>query len=91
MTKNDTQSKQDVDIRLMPQVSAAQVKEQIKSALVRQAATDTNSIHIDVLGGKVTLTGTASSWQTIEDAANAAWAAPGVTEVLDQVKMVMTF
>jgi hypothetical protein len=33
----------------------------------------------------------ASSWQTIEDAAHAAWAAPGVTEVIDQVKMQMTF
>jgi len=39
----------------------------------------------------VTLTGKASSWQSIEDAANAAWAAPGVTQVIDQVKMQMTY
>jgi len=74
-----------------PETSAAQVKEKIRSALQRQATTDTNSIHIDANGGKVTLTGHASSWQSIEDAANAAWAAPGVTEVIDQVKMQMTY
>ncbi|MGD0674085.1 MAG: BON domain-containing protein [Polyangiaceae bacterium] len=71
--------------------SVVQVKEKIESALERQAKTDTNSIQIVVSGGKVTLTGTASSWQTIEDAANAAWAAPGVTDVIDQVKLAMTF
>lgn len=74
-------------IVLKPQTSAAQVKEKIQSALQRQATTDTNSIHIETAGGKVTLTGHASSWQSIEDAASAAWAAPGVTEVLDQVRM----
>jgi osmotically-inducible protein OsmY len=78
-------------ITLKPEASAAQVKEQIQSALQRQATTDANSIHIHTSGGKVTLTGKASSWQSIEDAANAAWAAPGVTDVVDQVKMAMTF
>jgi len=58
---------------------AHQVKEKIQAALQRQATTDTNSIHIETSDGKVTLTGHASSWRSIEDAANAAWAAPGVT------------
>ena len=73
-----------------PQVSAVQVKESVLAALQRQATTDAKSIQIETSGGKVTLTGHASSWQSIEDAANAAWAAPGVTEVVDQVKMSMT-
>jgi osmotically-inducible protein OsmY len=77
-------------ITLKPQASAAEVKEKIQAALQRQATADSNSSHIDTSGGKVTLTGNASSWQSIEDAANAAWAAPGVTDVLDQVKMSMT-
>jgi osmotically-inducible protein OsmY len=78
-------------ITLVTDASALQVKERIQSALQRQATTDANSIHVDASGGKVTLTGSASSWQSIEDAANAAWAAPGVTEVVDRVKRVMTF
>lgn len=78
-------------ITLKPETSAAQVKEKIQSALQRQATKDANSIHIDTAGSKVTLTGHASSWQSIEDAASAAWAAPGVTEVVDQVKMQMNY
>ena len=77
-------------ITLKPETSAKNVKEKIESALQRQATKDANSIHIDAVGGKVTLTGHASSWQSIEDAANAAWATPGVTEVVDQMKMQMT-
>jgi len=70
--------------------SVEQVKETVLAALQRQATTDAKSIHIETSGGKVTLTGHASSWQSIEDAANAAWAAPGVTQVIDQVTMSMT-
>ena len=72
------------------QTSVAQVRGKVLAALQRQATTDAKSIDIETSGGKVTLTGHASSWQSIEDAANAAWAAPGVTQVIDQVKMSMT-
>jgi len=77
-------------VTIKPEASTAEVKEKVEAALHRQAKTDSKSIHVATSGGKVTLTGHASSWQTIEDAANAAWAAPGVTEVVDQVKMQMT-
>jgi osmotically-inducible protein OsmY len=77
-------------ITLKPEASVAQVKEKIQSALKRQATTDAKSIHVDASGGKVTLTGSAS-WQSIDDAVNAAWAAPGVTEVVDKVERSMTF
>ncbi len=76
-------------ITLKPQTSAAQVREKVVAALQRQATTDAKSIHIDTSGGKVTLTGHASSWKSVEDAANAAWAAPGVTEVVNQVTVSM--
>ncbi len=75
------------DVTLKTVASAAQVKEKVRAALQRQAKEDTESIVIEASGGKVTLTGHAASWQSIEDAANAAWAAPGVTQVLDQIKM----
>lgn len=75
------------NITLTPQASASQVKEKVEAALHRQATSDANSIHIDTSGGKVTLTGHASSFRSIEDAAGAAWAAPGVTEVVDRMTM----
>jgi osmotically-inducible protein OsmY len=79
-------------ITLKPHLSASktQVKESIEAALQRQATADARSIHVETSGGRVTLTGHATSWQSIEDAANAAWAAPGVTEVVDQVKHTMS-
>ena len=77
------------DITLVPETSTSQVKEKIEAALHRQAEADAKSIQVQVSGSAVTLTGHASSWQTIEDAAHAAWSAPGVTKVIDQVKMEM--
>lgn len=77
-------------VSLTPQASADAVKQKVQAALQRQARVDAKSIHVETSGGKVTLTGHASSWQNIEDAAAAAWAAPGVTEVIDQVKMTMS-
>jgi osmotically-inducible protein OsmY len=77
-------------IILKPQASATQVKEKVLAALQGQATTDAKSIHVETSGSKVILTGHASSWQSIEDAASAAWAVPGVTEVVDQLKMSMT-
>lgn len=77
-------------IMLASHASADQVKEKVEAALNRQASADAKSIHIAIAGGKVTLSGHASSWQSIEDAANAAWAVPGVTEVIDHMKMSMS-
>ena len=75
-------------VSLTPHALVEQVKEKVQAALQRQAAVDTSTIHIEATGGKVTLTGHASSWQIINDATVAAWAAPGVTQVVDHVKMV---
>ena len=72
------------------EASATQVKEKVEAALQRQAMTDAKSIHVDTNGGQVTLTGHASSWQSIEDASNAAWAAHGVAQVIDKLKIQMT-
>jgi osmotically-inducible protein OsmY len=66
-------------------VSAVQVKEKIVAALKRQAELDAKSIRVEAAGGKVTLTGTASSWHSVMDAEHAAWAAPGVTNVVDKL------
>ncbi|MDB4974838.1 MAG: hypothetical protein JWN48_3179 [Myxococcaceae bacterium] len=74
-------------ISLIRPASSTQVKEKVEQALQRQATADAKSIKVEASGGKVTLSGHASSWRAIEDATNAAWAAPGVFEVDDQVQI----
>jgi osmotically-inducible protein OsmY len=74
-------------IAIKPTTSVEAVKEKVEAALQRQATADASSIKIDTSGGKVTLSGSASSWVSIRDAAIAAWAAPGVTEVVDHMKI----
>ncbi len=77
----------DNNIMIKPRVSADEVREKVQAALQRRATKDANTIHVETSGGAVTLTGEASSWHVIEDAAAAAWAAPGVTKVIDTVSM----
>jgi osmotically-inducible protein OsmY len=74
-------------VALKPTASAAAVKEKVEAALHRQATADASAIHIATSGSTVTLTGNAPSWRTIADAEHAAWAAPGVTQVVDHVKV----
>ena len=61
------------------------VKEKVQSALLRQAHSDAKSIQVATSGGTVTLSGKASSWRASADAIDAAWAAPGVTQVVDRM------
>ena len=77
-------------IALDPQISATKVKEKIEAALKRQATADGKAIQIETSGSKVTLTGHASSWHSIEDASNAAWGVPGVTDVVDKLTVSMS-
>ena len=53
----------------------------------RAGTTDVDAGNITVIadGGYVRLTGTASSWDERERAQQAAWAAPGVTKVSDEL------
>ncbi len=76
-------------VTLKSHPSAAQIKEDVQAALHRQSATDTHAIRAATSGGTVTLTGQAASWQAIDHATDAAWAAPGVTEVIDHITRPM--
>jgi osmotically-inducible protein OsmY len=66
-------------------VSPDQARTKITAALVRNARLDAERIHTDVVGTRVTLTGEVSSWQERRQADQAAWAAPGVTVVDNQL------
>jgi osmotically-inducible protein OsmY len=74
-------------IALKPAVSLSAVKADIEAALKRRAKDDANNIKVNVQGTDVILTGTAHTWAESELARHAAWSAPGVRHVVDNITL----
>jgi osmotically-inducible protein OsmY len=72
-------------ITLRPSVTPQGVKKMIEEALVRSVKTDARRITVQVEGSKVTLKGTVRSWTERDEAERAAWQAPGITDVSNQI------
>lgn len=72
---------------IRPEPRPGDVKSRIEAAFRRSAEIDASRIQVNTGDGKVTLRGRVRSWAEREEAENAAWAAPGVTTVDDELKV----
>ena len=72
-------------ISIKPRLDATNVKSKIESAFARQAHLDANKIQVEALNSEVTLKGRARSIDEKLAAEIAAWSAPGVTKVRNEV------
>ena len=74
-------------IVIKPKVQPGNVKDAIHRAFARSATIDAGKVGIEVKGGRVTLHGTVRSWVERQDAEAATWAAPGVVEVQNLLRV----
>lgn len=74
-----------ITVRPRMKPSPEELKRRIEDALVRNAETDAERIHVDVVGDKVILTGTVRSWAEKQEAEKVVWSAPGVSTVDNRI------
>src|SRR4029453_13509946 len=74
-------------IQIKETVSPTDVKQKIEQAPKRSAEVDANHITVITDGGTVTLRGRVRSWAEREEAEKAAWRAPGVLEVKNEIQV----
>ena len=74
-------------IKLITSPDGRDLENDISGAFVRSARLDANGLSVSTSPGTVTLSGVVHSWAEHDEAIAAAWAAPGVTEVHDRIKV----
>jgi osmotically-inducible protein OsmY len=72
-------------IAVKPLVSPINVKQKIESAFQRHSVLDAKRLSVEAVGSKVILTGIVHSWIEKQEAGAAAWAAPGVSDVENNI------
>lgn len=75
-------------VTIKPSVMPGNVKTRIEDAFKRQALLEAGAIRVSTREGKVILDGQVHSWPERSAARRAAWEAPGVTEVVDNIQVV---
>ena len=72
-------------ISVSPHVKSKDVKGEIKAALHRYAELESRNIEVDSADSTITLRGQVRSWAERKEAETAAWMAPGVTQVKNEI------
>ncbi len=75
-------------VSIKPRVNALNIRDDIMHAMDRSWFFDPKTITVSAVGGKVRLTGTVPSLHDWKVAASTAWAAPGVTDVENNLIVV---
>jgi len=75
------------NVKVNPVVHISDIKIKISDALVRNAQIDANGIDVSVSGSTAILNGKVKSWAEKEQAGYAAWSAPGVTSVQNNISI----
>lgn len=73
------------NIKIENRVNIGDVRKKIEDAFERQADLDARGVTVSVDGNRVTLGGQVHAWFERQAAERAAWAAPGVTQVVDRI------
>ena len=73
------------NLRLKPSVAPANISNRIRDALARHAEREARNIEVVVNGSTVTLRGRVDSWAERAAAQGAAWAAPGISLVVNDL------
>ncbi len=74
-------------ITIKSQVTPANIAQRIREALERHAEREAKNIEVHVSGSTVTLRGRVSSWADRAAAQGAAWSAPGINEVINDLNV----
>jgi osmotically-inducible protein OsmY len=72
-------------IQVRPTARPLEIKRKIEEAFRRSAEIDAERITVETDGSTVILKGTVRSWAERQEAERAAWSAPGVTKVINQI------